>query len=570
MSYSHVYSDCSYEESSSSEVHDPIDAFHADEVTNDVLGESNRSLINDLRGFFLETNLSVRHQQSLLGILNRHGVHVPNTTHKFNKAAKVSAPVVGLTNQTVYYDGLEKALTVAYENKTIDANETDLKLQIGIDGLPLFGSSTASAWPILARTINTMQPMCIGMYYGDGKPNLNNFLHGLVEELPQLKEGKVIAGDIRRVSSVVFIADAVARSFLQGIKGHNSFDGCGYCRIDGERCDNRTIFPFVDATPRTNEAYASSNEENQESESPLLSVCSFIDAFPPDYMHCVCLGVVRKLLHVWVSGGKTSVGRKLSSSGISSLNEKIMEVAFFVPSDFQRRLRSLRHLKIFKATEFRLFVLYLGPVVLRNVLPEIQYKHFLLLHFGIYCLCSDRSHELVDVAHSCLELFCSQLEELYGAECQTYNFHVIRHLAQYVRQLGPLDSFSAFAFESFLHQLKKRVKPTRYVLTHCVSEALNLQHMTFTKPSLIISSRKPNNCFQTEAGFVMISYVIDNVAYGRQLKWKEDIYSYPYPSRDLGIGVYSLTDKHVSGKIIRKCIAICRNADYIIVPYCHK
>ena len=42
-----------------------------------------------------------------------------------------------------------------------------------------------------------------------------------------------------------------------------------------------------------------------------------------------------------------------------------------------------------KAFEFRLFILFYGPIVLRSVLPEDYYRHFIFLSEAIFVLLGD-------------------------------------------------------------------------------------------------------------------------------------------------------------------------------------
>ena len=46
---------------------------------------------------------------------------------------------------------------------------------------------------------------------------------------------------------------------------------------------------------------------------------------------------------------------------------------------FARRPRSLKELDRWKATEYRSFLLYIGPIVMRNYLSNDVYSHFILL-----------------------------------------------------------------------------------------------------------------------------------------------------------------------------------------------
>jgi hypothetical protein len=72
----------------------------------------------------------------------------------------------------------------------------------------------------------------------------------------------------------------------------------------------------------------------------------------------VCLGVVRRMLHSWKSGG-TEV--KLSSRQLLDISEKLVYLRRCTPSDFARRPRSLCKLDRWKATECRQVLLYTRP-----------------------------------------------------------------------------------------------------------------------------------------------------------------------------------------------------------------
>ncbi len=54
--------------------------------------------------------------------------------------------------------------------------------------------------------------------------------------------------------------------------------------------------------------------------------------------------------------------------------------------EFSRKSRSLSELARWKATELREFLLYTGPIVLKNVLPKRLFEHFLLFHVAVKLL----------------------------------------------------------------------------------------------------------------------------------------------------------------------------------------
>jgi hypothetical protein len=131
--------------------------------------------------------------------------------------------------------------------------------------------------------------------------------------------------------------------------------------------------------------------------------------------------------------------------------------------EFQRKGRSLDEIEDWKAVEFRTFLLYSGPIVLKGVLSEEQYEHFLYFHTAIRILCSSSStEEQITYAEQCLKYFSFQFGVLYGSFQLIYNVHSINHLADDCRFLkGSLDCFSAFPFENFLGRLKKMLRGTR-------------------------------------------------------------------------------------------------------------
>lgn len=96
--------------------------------------------------------------------------------------------------------------------------------------------------------------------------------------------------------------------------------------------------------------------------------------------------------------------------------------------EFSRRCRDIVEFKTFKATEFR--TIYTGSSVLRNVVSQTVYIHFLLLSCGIHILMSDNlSDEDILFAEKALRKFVILSENLYRLEFMLYNLHVLLHLA---------------------------------------------------------------------------------------------------------------------------------------------
>lgn len=221
----------------------------------------------------------------------------------------------------------------------------------------------------------------------------------------------------------------------------------------------KVILKYVDEELRTDESFrCKRDKEHHLSDTPLLKLnIGLVTCFPIDYMHNVCLRVTRKLLTCRMNG---DLYVRLSRGEINTISEKMVALKKYFPQEINRKPRPLSEIARFKATEFRSFLLYLGPVVLAETLNVSFYEHFLLFHFSIVILCSDKhiSNHGCELVSKMLKTFVNHCEHLYSPEFMVYNVHSLIHLPTDVEKYGQLYNFSAFPFENFLGQLSRLVK----------------------------------------------------------------------------------------------------------------
>lgn len=167
-------------------------------------------------------------------------------------------------------------------------------------------------------------------------------------------------------------------------------------------------------------------------------------------------GVTKKLTSLWVTGRD----KILDGNDQNAVSMKIQMLYASIPKDFARKPRPLSEMAQWKATEWRCWLLYIGPVVLFNILPEDHYRLFATLSFSIRLLTQniDIHKDTIDYAETLLKNFVQQCEVVIGAWFISQNVHNLIHLANDVRRFGSLENFSAFPFENFLKQLKRQVK----------------------------------------------------------------------------------------------------------------
>lgn len=357
--------------------------------------------------------------------------------------------------------GLSKALCI-FLSKCKHFTDSVIKISFNVDGLPLFHSSTLQLWPILGLVTNIKcQPFVIGVFCGKSKPKpLDLYLHQFLSDLQMLlNEGLEYENKHYDIEIHSFVCDAPARAFLKCIKSHGGYSSCEKCHIPGNYVHGKVILRGTRAVKRTDHSFAIQlDEDHHLGTSPLSRLpVGLVSHFPIDYMHCVCLGVVRKLLNTWISG---DLSVRLPGRLVNEISNRLLSIRNYFPKEFNRKPRSLSEIARWKASEFRSFLLYAGPIVLFNVTDLAIYEHFLLLHSAITILLSKLhiARFSCQFASSLLNMFVNHSEEIYGIQFLVHNVHTLCHLGDDAERYGPLDSFSAFPFENHLGQLKSLVK----------------------------------------------------------------------------------------------------------------
>lgn len=79
---------------------------------------------------------------------------------------------------------------------------------------------------------------------------------------------------------------------------------------------------------------------------------------------------------------------RLPSQTVQTISEKLLMLRSYMPCEFNRKPRGLSEMDRWKATELRSFMLYWGPVVLKDCLPSEMYDNFMLFSVGMYLLLS--------------------------------------------------------------------------------------------------------------------------------------------------------------------------------------
>lgn len=113
----------------------------------------------------------------------------------------------------------------------------------------------------------------------------------------------------------------------------------------------------------------------------------------------------------------------IRAAAVHKLSKYLLNLNQYIPSDFVRKAREISDVSRWKATEFRSFLLYFGPIVLKNILNEKCYVHFMALSISMTILLSPDRRELLEYANQLLDYFVKQFEIIYGVEFSSHNVH---------------------------------------------------------------------------------------------------------------------------------------------------
>lgn len=458
-----------------------------------------------------------------------------------------------------------------------DRNLSDITLRFNVDGIPLFKSSQVQFWPVLCVVTNSEHKhiFAVSVYCGVGKPpSLRDFLAPSLKELSELEHGGLYFSG-RTIKNIIVdsvICDAPARSFIKAIKGHMGYGACERCVTVGLYVKKRIVFPDLDAPLRTDESFREgSDERHHVGVSPLEQLEGFdmIYGVPLDVMHLVHLGVMKKMLKdIWRGPIPrrpcVNSQHRLKKWQLLKATKVILKCKKFLPKrEFKsRRGQSIANLPRWKAREYRLFLLYTGPLVLRKILPRNKYEHFIFLHVAMRVLSDPSStNDQILYVSDILKTFVSDFGSIYGIHNLCYNVHSLIHLPFDCLKYGPCDSFSSYRFESFLGGMKRILRSSRKPLAQWARRTSELTQVQRENSASVTQSTQkygdeysclntvvPNS--ETDSFYLIrntqtcirIERITEDTIYGSQLRFLKNfdgslanLYDTPVPASHLNV-----------------------------------
>lgn len=543
-----------------------------------------------LRHWALKYNVSHDALRDLLVFLeNSSNMNLPKDPRTLLRTPK-SVTKFSLSNgECVYFDirtlitnrlktGIKKSSIPIVQTIESQLKCNLISIAVGIDGLPITKSTKKQFWPVLVTVDQSLSrsPFVAALYYGENKPNNSEFLTPFVNQCIELETFGIVFEGINyafRISRI--LADAPARSFLKGVKNHNGYNACERCRHEGVSYLRRLVYPYEICEKRNDSDFINRDDDHfmsgKVSEFSKLSI-GLVTQVPLDYLHLVCLGIVKRLLKTWVKG---SLPHRIRGADVDAISVRLKSFRKFVPSCFQRKPRTLWDVDYYKGTEFRQILLYTGFPSLVGILKSTQLDHFILLHLAGHILLSVKADDVSwnNLAKELLHEFVKNFERIYGLEYVTYNVHSLIHLPDDSINFGRLDNASTFQFESFMQILKKLLRAKNLFVEQAFNRISELEATKLyderVNENVVLSQKTGDNCFMLRNGeliLVVKCTKVDgnlfNCCYKKFLITKK-VKQYPVDSRKFGI--------YYTKNLSNNCNAKFKNEDvlakYVCLPY---
>lgn len=296
-----------------------------------------------------------------------------------------------------------------------------------------------------------------------------------------------------------------ARASVLHMVQFNGIHGCPWCLISAQYAEGSMRY-IGQGHPRTHKqvyrdmylAYGSGGTVNGiKGPSALMNLAGFnlVSGVSVDYMHCVLLGVTRQITDMLFNTSNSTERYYVGApSCLRKVNDRLLSIE--PPHCITRLPRRIDDRCHWKASEWKHWLLYYALPCLDGLLPPEYWRHLAKLSEGVHILLRETlSAQDVGHAENLLSSFVTRCETLYGVAAATFNVHQILHLAENVRQLGPLWANSAFVFEGGNSKLVKSVTAAhglphqiveRVVMAQCLNNFIVSAQITKQEQSLCL------------------------------------------------------------------------------------
>ncbi|KAK3910089.1 Halomucin [Frankliniella fusca] len=370
-----------------------------------------------------------------------------------------------------------------------------------LDGLRVSKSSKTEVWPIFIR-INEFPPnlrqsngVLAGLWLDSKYVNFRLFMKTFAKQSTKLASNgvrwKPNGNDeqVSRFRPACCVADAKGRAGILNMAQYSGSLGCPFCEHQGIKLLGSMRYPIPGTV--VNRVRVIRRQEYIErvvippaplrTDNGIRNAMTYIGEHPgvgrirgvigpsnvmllphfdlakgcsTDDLHPIYKGITETFTGLLLDGvqGVYNIGvneRAIITRRLESI---------LTPSHITRKPRSIDLVAMWKASEWRNWLLYYAIVCLVDIVPQRYLRLVGLLSNAVFLLSRDviLEENLVE-AHRCIEEFVRRFQDLYGPGQMNFSVHILTHLVECVRNWGPLFCHSTFPFESWNHHIAKAV-----------------------------------------------------------------------------------------------------------------
>lgn len=538
------------------------------------------TLRDQLKEFTLKHNPSEELVGDLLSIMKENGVRISKGTEDYLHH-KHSFTIVPMSVGRYLNFGVKRSV-VSYLQKFVDETNhwymqmlfMDLAFYV-VKSEKINGIQLPQYMIIMGKlSVQLDEPFVIGIYQGTfPNPTIaNEILQPLVDELKSLEnhrfevDGRMYCINIRAV-----LCDPIANSLVTCTSLPNSQFGCSKCNQRGQLQFNEGITSFPPtanlASMRTDDDFIYCLQNGHHVGVPILRELNLElkSQFVLDYKYVVCEGVMKRLMNLWLTG---KLDYRLNKESVRRISADLAVMAHCCPKEFRQKPKSLDNLADWDAYDWRQFLLYYSPIVLKNYLPQKYYIHFLYLHLAIRILISTELYVECStyVAGQLLNTFVADYSILYGSHLIDYNVHNLLHFEEVNMKAGPMCRMNGYRYDRQMDAILKSIQSSSSITleeigslveentTAIVENRLNeyrhryprLEQSDSEDPVLLmnanitLTTKEPDNFVITKEGVVVIeSICLDEsgsseiIIMGRQFNEVTVLYQAPVTEQKL-------------------------------------
>lgn len=269
------------------------------------------------------------------------------------------------------------------------------------------------------------------------------------------------------------------------------------CTAVGEfyKKEHHMSFNNFDAPKRTDASFrARLDADHHKADSPLEKIhgLDMVEDFPiADSLHLLDEGLMKRNLTAWINGTYNK-RTKWRADDIKKVSDMIVGFNKFKPVELHRSFRKLDYVHYWKALEFKYFLVYLSPVVLKDYLPKDAYEHFLLAFCAVTICSSNAYTNYLDLSEQLFREYVELYVTINGEDTISSNIHNLIHIVDDVKKFGILSNLNAYAFENILMVIKNLVRSGNIPLPQVAKRLSEKSSADMVKKPIIIYPQLSN------------------------------------------------------------------------------